>query len=220
MRHASDELSAARDADIVVERIRRDVAEIDEAARARAGGILAALELRRSAAYARVAERGREPGEAILRELEQIADPPPFRCTGQAARALARPVLRKAYDRLRKRARRCGEDPSDEALHAVRIAAKHLRYVAEAMEPLLGRPMRRIARDVGRLQDILGEEHDAAVAVRLLQEFSTSPELAFAAGELAMVERDAVARARGRWRRRLRRVEHTFCSESPSAGDG
>ncbi len=221
LRRASDELSAARDTDIAVERARRDIAEVDEAARARAGGVLAALEVRRSAAYRRVTERTRDPGyETSLRELVRTIENPPFRRAIESARALAKPVLTKAYKRLRKRVRRCGEHPSDEALHAIRIAAKHLRYAAEAFEPLFGRSMSRIARDVGRLQDVLGEEHDAAVVARELQELGNDRELAFAAGELAMVERRAGARARERWRKRFRRVEHTFPKKSPASGDG
>jgi CHAD domain-containing protein len=45
-------------------------------------------------------------------------------------------------------------------LHAMRIAAKRLRYVLEMSEPVLGDPARQGARDARKLQDLLGEIHD------------------------------------------------------------
>ena len=49
-------------------------------------------------------------------------------------------------------------------LHDMRIAAKRLRYVLEALKPITGAPGRRLARQLARLQDVLGRFNDAMVA--------------------------------------------------------
>jgi len=100
-------------------------------------------------------------------------------------------------------------------LHAVRIAAKHLRYALEALEPIAGRWARKAARRVGKLQDVLGEEHDAAIVVARMHDAESSGS-AFAAGELAITEQRAVARARARWRKRFDAVERSLSRDCPS----
>ncbi len=50
-----------------------------------------------------------------------------------------------------------------EALHAMRIAAKHLRYALEVYAPLLGDDVKLPLKFVRKLQDILGDLHDCDV---------------------------------------------------------
>jgi CHAD domain-containing protein len=52
-------------------------------------------------------------------------------------------------------------DPSNAGeLHDMRIAAKRVRYILEAAEPVFGEPATRGVKAMKRLQDVLGEIHD------------------------------------------------------------
>jgi hypothetical protein len=52
-------------------------------------------------------------------------------------------------------------DPAKvEELHDMRIAAKRLRYLLELSQPLFGQPVKKAAKVVKDLQDLLGEIHD------------------------------------------------------------
>ncbi|HTW07880.1 MAG TPA: CHAD domain-containing protein [Acidimicrobiales bacterium] len=81
---------------------------------------------------------------------------------------------------LSKSVRRLGEQPSDDALHRVRIKAKRLRYIAEVAAPLLARAgdrraAERTAKAAVELQDILGDLHDAAVNEQWLRAAAARP---------------------------------------------
>jgi triphosphatase len=59
--------------------------------------------------------------------------------------------------------------------NALRIACKKLRYSAELFSPLYaGSRARDYLAALAKLQDILGEMNDAAVAHRLLKELDTA----------------------------------------------
>ena len=100
-----------------------------------------------------------------------------------------------------------GKHPPDAALHAIRVRAKKARYAAEACAPAFGKPARRFARAMANVQNILGEHHDAVVAVEWLTKTAheCSPAEAYAIGMLAQIEREAADTARGAfpaaWRR-------------------
>jgi CHAD domain-containing protein len=47
-----------------------------------------------------------------------------------------------------------------DALHDLRIAAKRVRYILEAAEPVFGEPAKRGVKTMKQLQDLLGEIHD------------------------------------------------------------
>jgi CHAD domain-containing protein len=69
-----------------------------------------------------------------------------------------------------------------QALHAVRLRAKRLRYAAEIFVTLYeGKPPQRFLKQLSRLQDRLGSLNDGAVAASLLDELS-GRHLAFPTG--------------------------------------
>lgn len=73
----------------------------------------------------------------------------------------------------------------DAARHRLRIAAKTLRYAAEALSGLYRkRPTERFLHRVRDLQDVLGQLNDLASAKPLMAGLALSPDAAFAAGEL------------------------------------
>jgi hypothetical protein len=76
-------------------------------------------------------------------------------------------------------------------LHRIRIRAKRSRYAAEAFAPVAGRTARTFAERMKRLQDLLGEQHDAVVNEQRLCHHRQDIRLAFVAGELFALEGSA-----------------------------
>ena len=71
---------------------------------------------------------------------------------------------KRAKAHLKRLRRRCRAAETPEAWHRARIAAKNLRYILEAVHPLLPHPRRaaRGARAAARLQQLLGAAQDRA----------------------------------------------------------
>ncbi len=97
-----------------------------------------------------------------------------------------------------------GSAPTDQQLHQIRIAAKRLRYAAEAAEPVVGKRARRVASAAERLQTQLGDHHDAVVAEAWLRDRAkgASSKVAFSAGVLAAEQMRRQARYRQGWQAR------------------
>jgi CHAD domain-containing protein len=209
LRRLQDGFSAARDADVLLARLGCHLDDLPDADRAAADDALTPLRDERDAAYARMREMLDEPAHAaLLRDVVDMAQQPP---AGSAAAELACDVIpgivRDAWSALRKRVRRRSRPPADEELHRIRIAAKRVRYAAEALAPVAGRRARSLARAIERLQTILGDQHDAVVACDRMRALATDPERAFAAGALAALEHRAATHGRDAWRTAWRRVK-------------
>ena len=125
--------------------------------------------------------------DELLDELVAAAhDPPTAPQADDPAPELLRPIIRKRWRKLRKPVEGLGDDPSADELHRVRIKAKRCRYALEAVAPAFGPAAKSRAKAIARLQDVLGELHDAAViSHRLEQTPWVSNEQAFAAGQTA-----------------------------------
>ena len=119
-------------------------------------------------------------------------------------------VLHKAFRRLMKEGSRAMADPTPERLHALRISAKHTRYLLEFLKEMTGRRGQRLTRTLVALQDTLGMQHDAVVAVstsgeviRQLASSNTRSSPAGLRGFVAAQQRDATRyrrRAQALWR--------------------
>jgi CHAD domain-containing protein len=120
---------------------------------------------------------------------------------------ILRPLLRKPWKKLRRQVKQLGHDPSDEALHQVRIAAKRLRYAAEAVADIVG-PAAKLAAAVADLQSELGVLHDAVVAEDWLRRQAASgpARQALVAGELVTLQRQEQAASREHWTKPWKRV--------------
>jgi CHAD domain-containing protein len=64
------------------------------------------------------------------------------------------------------------DKPTVTQLHALRIVGKYFRYTLEFFRDILPKDVNNMSRDIVKLQDQLGEMHDADVAVALVSEFA------------------------------------------------
>jgi CHAD domain-containing protein len=214
-----DGLSAARDADVLIVGLRRRSEALPDADRRRLDEVLTPLHEARERAYERVRSMLREPRYAeLLQAIVDGAKRPAFSpAAEQPAREMIPPIIGGAWKTLRERVRARTRPPSDRELHGIRIAAKRVRYAAEAVTPVAGRPARRLGRAAEELQTILGEQHDAVGACERLHALGGEPPHAFLAGELAALEYAASLTARETWpavwraaEREHRRFERAF----------
>ena len=106
---------------------------------------------------------------ALLAELERFAAHPvaPGRGGGAAGPELRR-VLKRERLRVGSRMATARDLPPgadrDQALHALRRAAKRARYAAEGAAPVCGEGARRLARRMKAVQTLLGARQDALLA--------------------------------------------------------
>ena len=206
-----DGLSAARDADVLITGLRRRSEALADADRSELDGLLRPFRSEREAAYERVRAMLRDERYVpLLQDLVDAANRPPLTAAaGERACDAIASVVDGAWSTLRKRVRKRSRPPSDRELHRIRIAAKRVRYAAEAVAPVGGRPARALARATERMQTILGDEHDAVVACRRLRELADEPH-AFIAGELAALENVARLEARAAWRNAWRKAKRAY----------
>jgi CHAD domain-containing protein len=125
---------------------------------------------RRAAARAALLEALDSPRHhRLLVELDRVAAGP---LRGPQADAPARdvlaPAVRRAYRQAKRRVRLARHTPAgpdrDLALHRARKSARRTRYAAEAAVPAAGRPARKFAKQMTRVQSVLGDHHDAVLA--------------------------------------------------------
>lgn len=197
-------LGAVRDADVRLERLRRQAATLPEPDIGALAPIFRRLAAERDQARAQLVEAMHSPRYvALLDRLIEAAHHPSCRKAAAKERAadvvpdlVARPwrKLRRAVDALPK-------EPPDTDLHRVRILAKRARYAAEAAAPLVGKKAATFAAGVARLQEVLGDHQDAVVAEAWLREAVEGADAAvcLAAGELIAIQAAQAAEARREW---------------------
>ncbi|WP_246523561.1 CYTH and CHAD domain-containing protein [Neoroseomonas eburnea] len=166
-------LGPARDWDVFVAGVGRDVAAAFPEEK-RIAALLRAAEARRREAYAAVmAMLEGQPWRLLLLDALGTLLTRAWRAeaTVEGLAALDEPVRefgRGILDRRWSRLRRAGEEfetLSAEELHELRLDGKRLRYAAEVFAPIFGaKAGRRFLRRVAALQEGLGVANDAAVA--------------------------------------------------------
>lgn len=144
-------------------------------------------------------------------------------------------LLQSRYRKLRKGIDRLTPESTADDRHVVRGKVKKLRYAIESVAPLYGKPAAKILRTLRRLQDRLGEEHDAHVMQQRMRTLSRraprnmTAEAAFLLGRMA--ERDAPAgghardqaieksyrQLRRRWKKLRRELDQLNTPAPPAA---
>jgi CHAD domain-containing protein len=200
------ELGPARDADVLLEYLRGEAAELgqDEVAFAE---VLQQLESERVSAHSRLRialESDRYL--ALLASLEAAAEAPHVRALDAPLEGLAA----REFGKLSKAVEALGPDPGDEALHAVRIRGKRARYAAELAEPAAGERARRFVRRAKAFQDVVGEHQDAVVAEERLRGLApalSSSDAVLSAGRLIERQRARRLHARAEFPRAWRKLQ-------------
>jgi CHAD domain-containing protein len=109
-------------------------------------------------------------------------------CVGSAWKRLARDAARLSR-----------KDATDDDWHQARIAAKQVRYAAEAVAPFFGSNAKGLARQAEEVQELLGEHQDAVVASSVLRRLATAPRVGangFTLGLLYARQQEAIAGTR------------------------
>lgn len=201
-------LGAARDADVLWQRIAMRVKRLDPSAAEGAVEILSTLAEQRSQAHRELAQAlAGARHDILLRRLTDAARAPLMSASQQSGRRSSEELprlVRRRWRALERRVRSLPGHASDGDLHQVRLCAKRCRYAAEACSPWLGGPAVQLARAAKSVQEVLGDLNDAVVAERWLHECegqAASPLAASAARKLAKLERADAARQRLRWRK-------------------
>ena len=83
-------------------------------------------------------------------------------------------LVSRRYKRVLRDGRAITPESPDEALHALRLDCKRLRYLFEFFEPIYGKTLRPFVERLKRLQDELGDFNDACVATERLRQYAES----------------------------------------------
>ncbi len=200
LRWLGEKLGAVRDLDVLLERLRADVGELDADDRVSGRTLLRTLERRRGATRTSLLKA--LAGERYLTLLDDFAAAVE-RLEPSGADLTVGDLARRELKKLRTRVRATGDDPADDELHALRKRGKRVRYAYE----LAGDDA--VVKRAKAFQDVLGEHQDSVVAEATLRGLATAPEKALAAGRLIERERGKRADARAAWRSAWRRLERS-----------
>ncbi len=189
---AADLLGAARDADVLLARLRGDADRLPERDAMAVAGILGRLADQRDRARVALRDGFRtDRYVGLIDGLVHFAQGPPLvgDCNQRATDVL--PVLvAPTWKHLERAVDALSAPPRPEELHQVRIRAKRCRYACEAVAPAIGKDASRLASAVAKVQSVLGDHHDAYVADAWLRE--ATPDLntaqVLAAGELIALQ--------------------------------
>jgi len=146
---------------------------------------------------------------ALLADLDRLAhDPPRGLRAGAPARDVLPAAVHKAYRQAERRMRRARQAPAgqagDVALHEARKSARRARYAAEAARPASGKPARTFARQMKKVQSVVGDHQDTVIARQAARELGIKAHLAgenaFTYGLLHEQEHDRAERLQARVR--------------------
>jgi CHAD domain-containing protein len=154
LRAAANCLAAARDARVTMKAFEN----LDAAANRKYPDIKAAL-ARRTRREARRFRKDKSVAAAdrLLRKTRRHARDLKLKATGWAPLAMG---LKRSYQQGRDAWRTAGGEASAENFHAWRRHVKDLWFHLEWLNPFSAKPARRAAKDLERLGELLGEDHD------------------------------------------------------------
>lgn len=186
LREAAGRLSAARDADVMLEAL-DDLAEhyVGQVPEATFEAIRARLRVDRDAGRARLESSGAV--RTVADELRSVAG----RIDGWSLRRAEWPAIeagvRRSYERGQRALRRARSEPTTENLHDWRKRAKDLWYHLRLLEAAAPLTLGGQIEEAHALTDLLGDDHDLAVLHGTLT--AIAPDVAVDVGPvLALVE--------------------------------
>ena len=209
-------LGAVRDLDVQLAQIGAWSADAEPAEREALDVVTAVLDDRRTKARSRLVA-----AMDSLRLVRLTSSMERFLTSGPVKRSPSAhvPILEAAPEVVAHGYRKVvaiGDDIKEgsppQALHALRIRTKRLRYTVEFIEPIYGKPARGYAKRLVALQDVLGAHQDDVVAIATLRDIALdppqkiTPPTVFALGMLAERYRADATAARERFLKRYRDV--------------
>ena len=146
--------------------------------------------------------------DALVKTVVGLADPDRPGAGEATDKDHLRAMVRRRWKKLDRHIAHLERDPSPAVLHRTRIVAKRCRAAVGAARPILGSRSKKLERDLGGLQDVLGDVHDCEVAQEWLrlaakEQWST----ALVAGQLIAGLRAEEERGWAAWPEAWRRVE-------------
>jgi len=198
-------LGAVRDLDVQLAQIGEWSADAELAEREALDVVTAVLDERRTKARARlVAAMDSRRLVRLTSSMQRFLVNGPVKRSSSAHVPIleaAPDVVAHGYRKVVAIGDHIKEGSPAQALHALRIRAKRLRYNVEFIEPIYGKPARAYAKRLIALQDVLGAHQDDVVAIAALRDIALDPPqkitapTVFALGMLAERYRaDALAR--------------------------
>ena len=212
----AEQLGHVRDPDVLLHRLTAKAGELPPDLRVASRALTDRLRVARDRDRAALLDAMRSPRyTTLLDNLVGASQTPRMRNPDRTALAKdsARRLTRNPWKGLRATVTALPRSPSSIELHDVRKQAKRARYAFEATMPVIGKKVQRAGRRLADLQDLLGDQHDAIVAMDWLHSAATdepNSEVAFAAGALAASFADDERRARRRWPTAWRRVKRAI----------
>lgn len=200
-------LGPVRDLDVLLERLREEIDDLEPAERRAARRFLELLGDEREADRAAMLEAmSTDRYGRLLAGLEAAGVAP----RAHPSDVALEDVAAKEFRKLRKAVRALPPQPGDDELHAIRIRGKRARYAAELAAGIVGKPARAFVKDAKAFQDVIGEHQDAVVAeerVRGLLDGAGGPRAHFAAGRIVERERGRRRAARAAFPKAWARLE-------------
>ena len=171
--------SPSRDLDVQIRALHQAAGSFSAPEQKALGPVLAILEERRGDERTKV-RRGFESKRlgCLLDRWQALAEgterAPSGTLGARHVGTQARLCLGKALKRASKRGERALKDEKASSVHRFRIAGKRWRYLVQSFGPLYStREIEPLMRDLKRLQETLGDYHDAACHIRLLRPLAT-----------------------------------------------
>jgi CHAD domain-containing protein len=203
LRWLARSLGAVRDADVLLDRLRRQSATLPEPDTAGLAPVFRRLAKERDQARAEVLEALHSPRYVALVEgLVAAARRPPCRKAAAAPAADVVPgLVARPLKKLRTAVKELPDGAAPEKLHRIRILAKRARYATEAAEPVAGAEAEALAEALAAVQDVLGAYQDAIVAEAWLRSAADGTDAAgsLAVGELIALQLTEAEGCRKRW---------------------
>jgi CHAD domain-containing protein len=199
------DLGGVRDTEVLLDRLRAHAERLPTADQATARKIIQRLLQSWDAARAHLSETlgSTRYAELLDRLVEAAHEPALVQSADDRAADVLPPLVSKPWEKLRTAVEELPEDPTDEALHHIRIKAKRCRYAAEAVAPAVGKRASAFAKAIADVQAVLGDHQDAVVAEQWLRDVASSTigREVFVAGQLATLERVEIESTRAAWGR-------------------
>jgi CHAD domain-containing protein len=187
-RWLSDHLGVVRDADVRLAEVSQLMNEEPSISQIEAARMRRVLEDQRDTSRASLLDALGDPRCNSLYGLlvDAGSDPRTVPQADDPATESVPALLRRPWRKLNRAVGIIDSDSTYDDYHRVRIKAKQWRYAAEAVEPVIGKPARRMATAAKRIQKSLGDLNDAVVIRAHLAETATRhSDLAFACGEIS-----------------------------------